>query len=41
MLAGIQCPPDQEAELEKFLKDLGYGYKEETDNETYRMFMRE
>lgn len=41
VLAGIQVPDGQEAELEKFLKDLGYGYKEETNNETYKMFMRE
>lgn len=41
VLAGIQCPAGREGELEKFLKDVGYGYKEETDNETYQMFMRE
>ncbi|KAI7370459.1 Threonine dehydratase [Hortaea werneckii] len=40
VLAGIQCPPGEEAGLEKFLHDIGYGYKEETDNETYKMFMR-
>ncbi|KAF7189766.1 Threonine dehydratase, mitochondrial [Pseudocercospora fuligena] len=40
ILAGIQTPPEQEAELQKFLKDLGYGYTEETNNETYQMFMR-
>lgn len=41
VLAGIQCPPDHEGELQKFLKDLGYRYEEVTDNETYKMFMRE
>ena len=41
VLAGIQCPEGEEVELEKFLKDIGYGYAEETENETYRMFMRE
>ena len=41
VLAGIQCPSGREGELEKFLKDLGYRYREETDNETYKMFMRE
>ncbi|KAI7281153.1 Threonine dehydratase [Hortaea werneckii] len=40
VLAGIQCPPGEEAGLEKFLHDIGYGYKEETDNETYKLFMR-
>jgi len=41
VLAGIQCPKGEEAGLDKFLKDLGYGYVEETNNETYRMFMRD
>ncbi|KAL1305243.1 hypothetical protein AAFC00_002158 [Neodothiora populina] len=40
VLAGIQCPKGQEAELDKFLVDLGYGYHEETDNAVYKMFMR-
>lgn len=40
VLAGIQCPPGEELELEKFLREIGYGYKEETANETYKMFMR-
>ena len=41
VFTGIQSPPGSEAELEKFLMDVGYRYKEETENETYRMFMRE
>lgn len=40
ILAGIQCPPGEEDGLNKFLQDLGYGYTEETRNETYQMFMR-
>lgn len=40
ILAGIQCPPGEEAGLEKFLKEIGYGHTEETENETYKMFMR-
>lgn len=40
ILAGIQASPEEEAELQKFLKELGYGYTEETKNETYQMFMR-
>lgn len=40
ILAAIQCPPGEEAELEKFLRELGYPHTEETNNETYKMFMR-
>lgn len=40
ILAAIQCPPGEEDGLNKFLQDLGYGYTEETKNETYQMFMR-
>lgn len=40
ILAAIQCPPGEEEGLTKFLNDLGYGYTEETKNETYQMFMR-
>ena len=41
ILAGIQCPEAQRGELEAFLKDIGYPFKECTENETYRMFLRE
>ena len=41
VLAGIQCPVGEEEQLQQFLTNLGYGYSEQTDNETYRMFMRE
>ncbi|KAF2771120.1 threonine dehydratase I [Teratosphaeria nubilosa] len=40
VLAGIQCPKGEEGELEKFLAKIGYGYKEETENETYKLFLR-
>ncbi|KJX95362.1 threonine dehydratase like protein [Zymoseptoria brevis] len=40
VLAGIQCPPGEEQGLETFLTELGYGYTEVTNNETYKMFMR-
>ncbi|KAK3683051.1 threonine deaminase [Vermiconidia calcicola] len=40
VLAGIQCPKGEEEGLEKFLREIGYGYSEETENEAYRMFMR-
>jgi threonine dehydratase len=41
VLAGIQCPPGEEDELQKFLTNIGYGYTEETNNETFQMFMRQ
>ncbi|KAJ9627011.1 threonine deaminase [Taxawa tesnikishii (nom. ined.)] len=41
VLAGIQCPKDQEEGLNKWLRELGYGYVEETNNEVYKMFMRD
>lgn len=40
VLAGIQCPKGEEEGLERFLREIGYRYTEETENETYRMFMR-
>lgn len=39
VLAGIQCPKGGEAQLEEFLRKVGYPWKEETDNEVYKMFM--
>lgn len=41
VLAGIQVPQEQEGELEKFLREIGYGYAEVTGNESYQTFMRE
>lgn len=40
ILVGIQCPSDKGNELEKFLKELGYPWKEETSNVVYETFMR-
>ncbi|KAI9854483.1 MAG: threonine deaminase [Trichoglossum hirsutum] len=40
VLAGIQCPEDERSRLEGFLRVLGYPYDDETENETYRKFMR-
>ena len=40
ILAGIQCPAGEEKGLETFLKELGYPWKEETDNPCFKMFMR-
>ncbi len=41
VLAGIQVPDEREGELAKFLAEIGYGYTEVTNNESYQMFMRE
>lgn len=41
VLAGIQCPEEQKAELEGFLRELGYPFSECTDSPTYRMFLRD
>ncbi|KAG2420806.1 threonine dehydratase [Aspergillus terreus] len=40
VLAGIQCPSPEKAELEAFLKDLGYPFSEHTDSPTYHTFLR-
>jgi threonine dehydratase len=39
ILAGIQVPDDESAELEAHLADLGYAYSEEIDNPAYAMFL--
>jgi threonine dehydratase len=39
VLAGIQVPPAECAELRAHLDELHYGYVEETDNPAYRMFL--
>ncbi|EDN10450.1 threonine dehydratase, mitochondrial precursor [Histoplasma mississippiense (nom. inval.)] len=41
VLAGIQCPVTEKAELEGFLHDLGYPVTECTDSPVYEMFLRE
>lgn len=41
VLAGIQCPESEKSELEGFLKELGYPFKEVSDSLTYKMFLRE
>ena len=39
ILAGIQVPDEESAELEAHLADLGYSYNEESDNPVYAMFL--
>jgi threonine dehydratase len=40
VLAGIQVPPSDYGEFDKFLQNLGYTYVEETDNEVYHRHLR-
>jgi threonine dehydratase len=40
ILAGIDVPEDETAELETHLADLGYAHWEESDNPAYTMFLR-
>lgn len=40
ILAGIQCKQEESEKLAEFLKDIGYPYKEVTNNPTYKMFLR-
>ncbi|KAK5113669.1 hypothetical protein LTR62_003296 [Meristemomyces frigidus] len=40
VLAGIQVLEGEDEGLEKFLREIGYGYEECTGSESYRMFMR-
>lgn len=39
VLCGMQVPPQEKRAFRKFLEDLGYPYKEETDNPAYRLFL--
>lgn len=40
VLAGLQVPKGEQAALQKFLKQLGYRYWDETDNPAYKLFLR-
>ncbi len=39
VLAGIQVPDDDYQEFSRHLEDLGYPFRDETDNPAYRMFL--
>ncbi|KAK6528971.1 threonine deaminase [Orbilia ellipsospora] len=41
ILAGIQVPEEDASTFSTFLKDLGYPFREETDNPVYKKFMME
>ena len=40
ILAGIQCKKEEYGELEKFLKDIGYPWKDVTNSDSYKLFLR-
>jgi threonine dehydratase len=39
VLVGMQVPSAERKELESYLKELNYEYKEETNNEAYQLFL--
>ena len=39
VLIGLQVPPEEKAAFRRFLKQLGYPYRDETDNPAYRLFL--
>lgn len=39
VLVGMQVPVKERKELESYLKELNYAYKEETGNEAYQLFL--
>jgi threonine dehydratase len=41
VLAGIQCPESKKGDLEGFLRELGYPFKECSDSPTYKTFLLE
>jgi threonine dehydratase len=40
ILAGIQCKREEYGELERFLGEIEYPYKDVTECESYRQFLR-
>jgi threonine dehydratase len=39
VLIGLQVPPSEKTAFRRFLKQLGYPYRDETDNPAYRLFL--
>jgi threonine dehydratase len=37
---GLQIPEGEEADLERFLRDLDYPWVDESSNPVYRLFLR-
>ena len=40
VLIGLQVPQAERADFQSFLEQVGYDYREETDNPAYRLFLR-
>jgi threonine dehydratase len=41
VLAGIQCPQAERGSLDEFLMELGYPFRECSDSQTYKTFLRD
>ncbi|HRE19393.1 MAG TPA: threonine ammonia-lyase, biosynthetic, partial [Rhodocyclaceae bacterium] len=39
VLVGMEVPPGDKAKFQAFLKNLGYGYTDETNNPAYKLFL--
>jgi threonine dehydratase len=39
VLVGVQVPDDERAQFGQHLEDLGYPYRDESENAAYRMFL--
>ncbi|MEE9560419.1 MAG: threonine ammonia-lyase, biosynthetic, partial [Acidiferrobacterales bacterium] len=39
VLVGMQVPPQEKKQFQKFLDSLGYAYVEESDNPAYKLFL--
>ena len=39
VLVGMQVPPGEKREFNKFLKNLGYAHWDETENPAYKLFL--
>jgi threonine dehydratase len=40
VLCGMQVPPAEELEFQRFLEELGYPWSDESDNPAYSLFLR-
>ena len=40
VLMGLQVPPGERGDFQSFLDEVGYEYREETENPAYRLFLR-
>ena len=40
VLIGLQVPPRDRGDFQSFLDEVGYEYREETENPAYRLFLR-